>query len=179
MKTFQQFLNEETHWTNQDNIIYKRMDLYQRYKSIIAKNIDDITPDDIKFVLDYLVDEEGVIMCEPFDERTCEKPDILKHLLSHFKNVQNESNPITLYRILNVQSKDDINLKRLGKHYQLSDKELRYTLDFSDGWIIKIKTDKKNINLDYMFRTNIGFPNEFEVTLKDYSDYEILDIYET
>lgn len=170
MKTYQEFINE-------NKSVLKYFSKYQRYKSIISKNIDDITDEDIEFILNYLVDEEGVIMGESFDVGVYKKPDILKHLLSHIKNIQNKPNPIILYRILNVKSKNDINLKNLGKHYQLDDKELTGILDFSNGWVIKIETDKSNINLDYMFRTNIGFPHEFEVTLKEYSDYKILAIY--
>jgi len=174
MKTFKEFLNEESinEWRDVP------IESFERYHSIKTKNIDDITLEDIKFVLNYLADEEGLIMGE-FVGGVYTKSDILKHLLSHFKNIQNEPNPITLFRILNVSSKNDINLKRLGKHYQLSDMNLgNLDLGFSNGWVVKIETDKSNINVDFMFKTNIGYPNEFEVTLKDYSDYKILDIYE-
>lgn len=174
MKTYQQFIKES------DEQIYKsvkrRMDKHQRYKSIISKHIDNLTDEDIEFVLDYNL-SNGVEMGCALDPGVYKRPDILKHLLDHFHTVQKMSNPITLYRILNVKSKEDINLRNVGKHYQISDVDLCNVLDFCDGWIVKVLADKKDINLDYMIRTNIEFPYEKEVTLKEYPEVDVIGVY--
>jgi hypothetical protein len=93
----------------------------------------------------------------------------LENLIYHIKNI---SETITLYRILKVDSKKDIDLDELGSHYSTNKEDLLsshyYVTGIGEGtFLVTVETDKGQIDFFETIYNNILYPNEQEVTLKD------------
>lgn len=102
-----------------------------------------------------------------FDLESAEEE--LDNLVYEIKSL---NNPVKLYRIVQVESKKDINLERPGSHYSKDKKSLVdnhcYAVGYGENkFLITILADKSLIDLENTLMNNILYPNENEVTLKN------------
>jgi hypothetical protein len=93
----------------------------------------------------------------------------IKRLKDFYKNLQPE---ITLYRIVMVDDKKDIDYEHPGTHYSTSKKDLTDNYSFTTGsgknaYMMTVKASKKQIDIPESISNNILYPNEQEITLKN------------
>lgn len=92
----------------------------------------------------------------------------LEELNEYIKNLPD---PVKLYRILVVDSKDDINTEELGSHYSTSRRDLISSHSYLTGsgekyFLVSVNAPKKLIDMKETIVNNILYPNENEITLK-------------
>ena len=102
-----------------------------------------------------------------YDEETAQEE--LEGLIEWFKSLPEK---ITLYRIVQVEDKKDINTERPGSHYSKYKAELIsnhcYAVGYGDKkFLITVKADKSQIDINQTLQNNILYPNENEITLKN------------
>jgi hypothetical protein len=96
---------------------------------------------------------------------------------------------LILYRIINVKSEKDINKINLGKHYvgdkdMILDSEFLFSASLLSGdpihrwFIITIKTTPDNLDYRDMLGNRAEYPLEYEYSLLNDKDLEILNIEE-
>lgn len=93
----------------------------------------------------------------------------IKNLKDYYKNLDTE---ITLYRIVMVDDKTDIDFEHPGSHYSSSKKNLMDNYSFTTGvgknaYMLTVKAGKKQIDVPESISNNILYPNEKEITLKN------------
>jgi len=79
---------------------------------------------------------------------------------------------MTLYRIIRVDSKSDIDRDELGSHYSMDKKSLVSSHSYADGYgekkfLVKVKATKEMVDINQTLSNNILYPNEKEITLKN------------
>jgi hypothetical protein len=92
----------------------------------------------------------------------------LEDIVSYVKELPEE---LKLYRILSVDSKDDINQEELGSHYSTDRKNLLSSHDYVTGsgeeyYLVTVKVKKSMVDVMETLENNILYPNEKEITLK-------------
>lgn len=98
------------------------------------------------------------------------------------KALNNEE--VILYRILDVSSKEDIDIEQLGNHFTLD-----YNIFYDDVtlfdigikknkklFVVKITSPIENIDMENTIEANINYPFEKEVFLKTLDNIDILNI---
>jgi hypothetical protein len=88
---------------------------------------------------------------------------------------------VTLYRLVFLNSKEDLNKLKPGLHYVLNKKSLinnhyddfMYDLISAHGqgeepYIITIKVDKSKLDIENTIDNNMRYPHEKEITLKNH-----------
>lgn len=80
--------------------------------------------------------------------------------------------PVTLYRIVIVDNKSDIDLNRPGSHYSHSKRDLLNSHTFLTGsgekyYLITVSAPKELIDVNETINNEILYPNETEITLKN------------
>lgn len=93
----------------------------------------------------------------------------LEYIVSYVKELPEE---LKLYRILSVDSKDDINKEELGSHYSTDKKNLLSSHDYVTGsgeeyYLVTVKVKKSMVDVMETLENNILYPNEKEITLKN------------
>jgi hypothetical protein len=93
----------------------------------------------------------------------------LEGIVSYVKELPEE---LKLYRILSVDSKDEINKDELGSHYSTDRKNLLSSHDYVTGsgedyYIVTVKVKKSMVDVMETLENNILYPNEKEITLKN------------
>ena len=93
----------------------------------------------------------------------------LENIVSYVKELPEE---LKLYRILSVDSKDDINKEELGSHYSTDRKNLLSSHDYVTGsgeeyYLVTVKAKKSMVDVMETLENNILYPNEKEITLKN------------
>ena len=93
----------------------------------------------------------------------------LEDIVSYVKELPEE---LKLYRILSVNSKDDINKEELGSHYSTDRKNLLSSHDYVTGsgeeyYLVTVKVKKSMVDVMETLENNILYPNEKEITLKN------------
>tara|TARA_R110000868_G_scaffold167924_1_gene402486 strand:+ start:20 stop:448 length:429 start_codon:yes stop_codon:yes gene_type:complete len=93
----------------------------------------------------------------------------LEGIVSYVKELPEE---LKLYRILSVDSKDEINKDELGSHYSTDRKNLLSSHDYVTGsgeeyYLVTVKVKKSMVDVMETLENNILYPNEKEITLKD------------
>lgn len=95
----------------------------------------------------------------------------LKKLINDFKKLPNT---LTLYRVVFLENKNQLNQQELGSHYVLNKNDLsgsHYSQPHLNSkgqpFILTVKAPKSNIDMVETFKTNMQFPNEKEITLKN------------
>jgi len=93
----------------------------------------------------------------------------LEYIVSYVKELPEE---LKLYRILSVDSKDDINKEELGSHYSTDRKNLLSSHDYVTGsgeeyYLVTVKAKKSMVDVMETLENNILYPNEKEITLKN------------
>ena len=93
----------------------------------------------------------------------------LEDIVSYVKDLPEE---LKLYRILSVDSKDDINQEELGSHYSTDRKNLLSSHDYVTGsgeeyYLVTVKVKKSMVDVMETLENNILYPNEKEITLKN------------
>jgi len=93
----------------------------------------------------------------------------LEDIVSYVKELPEE---LKLYRILSVDSKDDINKEELGSHYSTDKKNLLSSHDYVTGsgeeyYLVTVKAKKSMVDVMETLENNILYPNEKEITLKN------------
>jgi len=93
----------------------------------------------------------------------------IKRLKEYYKNLPDE---VTLYRIVMVDDKNDIDYEHPGSHYSSSRKDLINNYSFTtgsgkNGYMMTVKASKKHIDVPESISNNILYPNENEITLKN------------
>ena len=93
----------------------------------------------------------------------------LEDIVSYVKELPEE---LKLYRILSVDSKDDINKEELGSHYSTDKKNLLSSHDYVTGsgeeyYLVTVKVKKSMVDVMETLENNILYPNEKEITLKN------------
>jgi hypothetical protein len=93
----------------------------------------------------------------------------LEDIVSYIKELPEE---LKLYRILSVDSKDDINKEELGSHYSTDRKNLVSSHDYVTGsgeeyYLVTVKAKKSMVDVMETLENNILYPNEKEITLKN------------
>jgi hypothetical protein len=101
-----------------------------------------------------------------------DKSDAEKELEYYLEKVKNLPDELTLYRVLNVDKKEDINKEQLGSHYSDKKKDLMSSHYFVDGgeenyFLVTVKAKKSMVDIMATLENNILYPNENEVTLKN------------
>ena len=103
--------------------------------------------------------------------------------------LNNMPNKITLYRLLNVESRDSINKNELGVSY-VSDKMwfedydflesflYRYGEEMKRWFIVTIETPSNNIDMSGTLGNRAEYPSEYEFKILDDNNVKILDIEE-
>jgi hypothetical protein len=103
--------------------------------------------------------------------------------------IQNIPNPVKLYRLLNVESEEAINKEELGKHF-VGDKDMFDDYDFVESFlhrygeetkrwfIVTIETTKDNLDMGQILGNRAEYPNEYEFTVKDDKNLNIVEIEE-
>lgn len=116
---------------------------------------------------------------------------IVEFAISDFPcGLQNIPNPLYLYRLLVVESEDKINKRTLGKYY-VGDKDMLVDYDFLSStsifditddnhkwFIVKIKTTPDNLDIEDMLGNRAEYPSEYQFTLLDDNDLDIIKIEE-
>lgn len=102
-----------------------------------------------------------------FDTEDAEKE--LEHLVDWYSGLPQK---LKLYRIVQVDNKEDIDLKKPGSHYSTEKKDLISNHSFAVGYgeekyLLTIVADKSQIDIDETFSNRINYPNESEITLKN------------
>lgn len=102
-----------------------------------------------------------------FDTEDAEKE--LEHLVDWYSGLPQK---LRLYRIVQVDNKEDIDLKKPGSHYSTKKKDLISNHSFAVGYgeekyLLTIVADKSQIDIDETFSNRINYPNESEITLKN------------
>lgn len=157
------------------------------FLKFIKENIDV----DIEKAKDYAID-----VYQGKDYGYLKYNDIEDRLISFAKDdfpygLQNIPNPLYLYRLIIARKESEINKDILGLHY-VGDKDMLYDFDFltsssiidetkyNDKWfIVTIKTTPNNLNIDNMLGNRAEYPTEYEYTLLDDKNLEIVNIEET
>lgn len=93
----------------------------------------------------------------------------LEDIVNYVKDLPEE---LKLYRILSVDSKDDINQEELGSHYSTDRKNLLSSHDYVTGsgeeyYLVTVKVKKSMVDVMETLENNILYPNEKEITLKN------------
>jgi hypothetical protein len=93
----------------------------------------------------------------------------LEGIVSYVKELPEE---LKLYRILSVDSKDEINKDELGSHYSTDRKNLLSSHDYVTGsgeeyYLVTVKVKKSMVDVMETLENNILYPNEKEITLKN------------
>jgi hypothetical protein len=93
----------------------------------------------------------------------------LEDIVSYVKELPEE---LKLYRILSVDSKEDINKEELGSHYSTDKKNLLSSHDYVTGsgeeyYLVTVKAKKSMVDVMETLENNILYPNEKEITLKN------------
>ncbi len=103
----------------------------------------------------------------------------LKSMLSNY----NESDTITLFRILNTYSEEEIRRDRLGEHYitSLNNIDSLFIRDIGlnpsmNMYSVEVKARVSDINFNKTIISNVDYPYEMEITLLDDSNIEIINI---
>ena len=102
-----------------------------------------------------------------FDTEDAEKE--LEHLVDWYNGLPQK---LKLYRIVQVDNKEDIDLKKPGSHYSTKKKDLISNHSFAVGYgeekyLLTIVADKSQIDIDETFSNRINYPYENEITLKN------------
>ena len=105
--------------------------------------------------------------------------DFAKDHLKSFIDLFNDlPDPIRLYRVIYLKSKNDFDRDRPGSHYVLNKEKLirdhydsmlyDYSkFDESKAYIISVMANKNKIDFDETIKNNLAYPHEEEITLKD------------
>jgi hypothetical protein len=93
----------------------------------------------------------------------------LEDIISYVKELPEE---LKLYRILSVDSKDDINQEELGSHYSTDKRNLVSSHDYVTGsgedyYLVTVMVKKSMVDVMETLENNILYPNEKEITLKN------------
>lgn len=122
--------------------------------------------------------------------------DEILHRLNNFYDtdfpygLKNIPNKLILYRLLNVDSINDINKKELGRSYvgdkdMFDDEDFLYSASILSGndpiktwYIVTIETTPDNLDIDTMLGNRAEYPTEYEFTLKSSVNLKIIDIEE-
>jgi len=98
----------------------------------------------------------------------------LDHILDILDNLPEE---VTLYRVIFLDSKSELNKVKPGAHYVLNKESLlrnHYLMDIvlshSKGekpYLITIKIDRSKIDISTTIDNNLRYPNEEEISLKN------------
>lgn len=100
------------------------------------------------------------------------------HLSDVVNNFNKLTDPVTLYRLIFLSKKSDLNKEELGSHYVLNKKMLisshydKMLYDYSKNenskpFILTITVDKNKIDFDETITNNLMYPHEEEITLKN------------
>ena len=102
-----------------------------------------------------------------FDEESAE--DELEYLIDYLYELPDL---IDLYRIISVDNKKDIDIKKPGSHYSTSKKDLLKSYSFCTGcgdeiYLLTVESPKELIDISQTLANRIVYPNEQEITLKN------------
>jgi hypothetical protein len=102
-----------------------------------------------------------------FDEESAE--DELEYLIDYLYELPDL---IDLYRIISVDNKKDIDIKKTGSHYSTSKKDLLKSYSFCTGcgdeiYLLTVESPKELIDISQTLANRILYPNEQEITLKN------------
>lgn len=101
-----------------------------------------------------------------------------EHLDDVVNNFNNLPDPVTLYRLIFLGKKSDLNKNELGSHYVLNKQRLirshydKMLYDYSKfenakPYILTISSNKNKIDFDETISNNLMYPHEEEITLKN------------
>ena len=92
----------------------------------------------------------------------------LENLIDYVKSLPDT---VKLYRIISVDSKEDIDTEKLGSHYATNKRDLLSSHSFvseygENQFLVTVKAPKSLIDMNETIANNILYPNENEITLK-------------
>ena len=103
--------------------------------------------------------------------------------LKEFLSGKTLNDKVTLYRVLNTYSEEEIRKDRLGEHYTTSlnniDSLFLYDIGLNPSmnmYSVEVKASVSDINFNKTIVSNIDYPFELEITLSDDSNIEIINI---
>jgi hypothetical protein len=117
--------------------------------------------------------------------------ELLDFKIEELKELENNNNTITLYRLIFTENRNDINIENIGHHYvdSLEDlhegmidylyhnaKKSNPILKEDDLFYIEAETNSSNINYHETIRTFSLHPWENEITIKEPKEVKIVDI---
>lgn len=90
---------------------------------------------------------------------------------------------IELMKIVYLKSKDDLDKEKLSSHYFANPEDIENIRSQLNGanhkgepYLITVKTNKQNIDVEATLRNNLLYQFEYETTLKPKSDVKIINI---
>ena len=133
----------------------------------------------------YLDGLQGLYTYDDIDERLEEFVD------ADFPyGLNNIPEPLILYRLLNVDSIEDINKNKLGVHFvgdkdMFDDEDFLYSASILSGndeiknwYLVSIETNEDNLDIDATLGNRAEYPYEYEFTIKNDNNLKIIDIQE-
>jgi hypothetical protein len=161
---------------NKTNYAKNKVNVGDRFRK---SEIGDITDNDIMlFHTESGIEPEGSSM---------DGSEQLEMVIDTINDIQNSSDPFTVYRIIIAESKEQINTDSVGIHFTMDESNLddfRFREDIGlhnneekfPLWKLTCKIHKEDIDVYNTVATNLRFPLEKEVMLKHNSDVELIDI---
>jgi len=139
------------------------------YHHVNTEGVDDDDEYEIGMV------KEGINYNEFLKYGAHDDLDVNKENLKNLINMFNKlPNTLTLYRVVFLENKNDLNTIQLGSHYVLSKNDLdgsHYTEPHLNSkgqpFILTVKANKNDIDVIETFKYNMQYPNEKEITLKN------------
>lgn len=181
---------------NNQYILTKRKHLqtFERYSDEIhdpkvnlayMKSLSDA---DVKKILDDIIKSyNDANITHNFDEEYYYDNSLsaLTSLRDELKSYNSEDDKLTLFRVLNAESEEDIRKEQLGEHYTISPNELDNVTLFDIGvnpdnkmYLVEVKVRIGDINMKNTIEARVEYPHEMEISLLTDKNVEIINVQE-
>ena len=95
------------------------------------------------------------------------------HINRVYQKIQDLPDMITLYRVVFVDSPEEIDRVKVGKHYVLKKSELESShyahshVGKGEPYMLIVKAPKSIVDIEATMKNNVLYPHEKEITLKN------------
>ena len=156
--------------------IRKMIDRVKNWKQFLNENLElknfiNLSENDIELI----VNKHEELDDYQFDNA--------KNALLYLQKILKTNNSLKLYRVLSVESVNDINTNELGNHYTLSLDNLDDVTLFDIGinknnklYSVEIISPIDNIDFKETIEANVNYPFEQEIFLKSNYNVKIINI---
>jgi hypothetical protein len=101
------------------------------------------------------------------------KPMAMGHIRRVYEKIKALPDMITLYRVVFVDSPEEIDRVKIGKHYVLKKSELESShyaqshVGKGEPYMLIVKAPKSIVDVEETMKNNVLYPHEKEITLKN------------